>query len=130
MIDDCEKIAFAVSACICLLIALTAPGLLQSSRIGLAFRGGSEILYVATRAQGSEAPSREDLLSTARELAHRAKASGVAEPDSGVEAPARIRVLPAGAGEKDEAQQLLRAAGYQREVGAVIRWSRRWARDL
>ncbi|MFI5013884.1 MAG: protein translocase subunit SecF [Hyphomicrobiales bacterium] len=121
MMISTPRIPFAIAAGICALIALTAPSLLRSTRIGLEFRGGSEILYVATTASGSPAPSRQDLLSTARELARRANASGVAEPDIRVESPAQIRVLLAGTGAKDQAQRLLQ--GPALPVHLEVKWT-------
>ncbi|SEB99584.1 SecD/SecF fusion protein [Rhizobiales bacterium GAS191] len=116
-----SRIAVAVAAGICALIAVTAPSLLRSTRIGLEFRGGSEILYVAASVPGSAEPSRTDLLSTARELARRANASGVAEPDIRVESPAQIRVLLAGDATKDQAQQLLQ--GPALPVQLEVKWT-------
>src|ERR1700732_3319549 len=90
-------LALVLISAVCASIALTAPHLLSAIRIGLEFRGGSEILYVAAPTQRSAgdgvsaAPSRADLLSAARELGLRANAMGVSEPEIRVESPAQIR---------------------------------------
>jgi preprotein translocase SecF subunit len=120
-------LALVLISAVCASIALTAPHLLSAIRIGLEFRGGSEILYVAAPTQRSAgdgvsaAPSRADLLSAARELGRRANAMGVSEPEIRVESPAQIRVLLAGATAGDQAQALLR--GPPLPVQLDVKWT-------
>lgn len=119
-----RHLAWAIIAALAAMIAVTGPGLLHGTRIGLEFRGGTEILYVATPPQNSTAatpPSRADLLATARELGHRANASGVAEPDTRIESPAQIRVLLAGVEAGDQAHALLE--GPPLPVRLEVKWT-------
>jgi preprotein translocase SecF subunit len=114
-------LAWLIAAGIFVLIALTARGLAGATRIGLEFRGGYELLFVATPTVPGGTVSPADLLATARELAHRANASGIAEPEVRVESPAQIRVLLAGVEAGNQAQTLLK--GPPLPVNLQVKWT-------
>jgi SecD/SecF fusion protein len=114
-------LAWLIAAGIFALIALTARGLAGATRIGLEFRGGYELLFVATPIVPGSTVSPADLLATARELAHRANASGIAEPEVRVESPAQIRVLLAGVEAGNPAQTLLN--GPPLPVTLQVKWT-------
>jgi preprotein translocase SecF subunit len=116
-----RTLPWAVVTLIGAAIAMTTPGLLDKTRIGLEFRGGSEILYVASPLHGSAPVNRSDLLAAATELGRRANATGVAEPEIRVESPAQIRVLLAGAETQDEAHRLLQ--GPPLPVRLDVKWT-------
>lgn len=87
-------LARLIAAAACTLIALTA-------------RSGCEILYVATPATPGASVSRDDLVATTHELAKRASANGVAEPEVRVDSPTQIRMRLAGVEAGNQAQSLL-----------------------
>ncbi len=62
-----------------------------------------------------------DLLATAHELARRASASGIAEPEVRVESPAQIRLLLAGVEASNQAQTLLQ--GPPLPVKLQVKWT-------
>ena len=114
-------LAWLIAAAICALIAFTAQGLASATRIGLEFRGGYEMLFVATPVIAGGTVTQADLLTTARELAHRANANGIAEPEVRVESPAQIRMLLAGVEAGNQAQALLK--GPPLPVKLQVKWT-------
>jgi len=114
-------LAWLIAAGICVLIAGTAEGLAGATRIGLEFRGGYELLFVATPTAPGGTVNPSDLLATAHELARRASASGIAEPEVRVESPAQIRLLLAGVAAGNQAQTLLQ--GPPLPVKLQVKWT-------
>lgn len=111
------------------LIALTTPTLLQNTRIGLEFKGGYEVLYVAESLTSGQPVSKADLLKTAGALNSRANALGVAEPDVIVEGDNLIRVKLAGVSSNEQVRSILNQSGalpvkltekYSQTVGGVL----------
>ncbi len=88
------------------LIAFTTPTLLQNTRIGLEFKGGYEILYVAQSIEPGKPLRKEALLKTAQILGDRANTLGVAEPDVMVEGNDQIRVKLAGVSSSEQVRTM------------------------
>ncbi len=121
-------LALCLIAFLTALIVLTVPKLLQNTRIGLEFRGGYEVLYVAESGEPGKI-DRATLLKTAEILGSRANALGVAEPDVIVEGSNLIRVKLAGVSSNEQVRAILNQPGtlpvkltekYSQTVGGVL----------
>src|ERR1700730_4485712 len=77
-------------------IALAGPGIVSRTSIGLEFRGGYEVLFVAAPKPPATSLDHAALVATAKLLASGANALGVAEPEVAIESGDRIRVKLAG----------------------------------
>lgn len=111
------------------LIVFTTPSLLKNTRIGLEFKGGYEILYVAESIAAGKPVERTALLKTAQILNSRANSLGVAEPDVIVEGNNQIRVKLAGVSSGEQVRAILTQPGtlplkitenYSQTVGGVL----------
>ncbi len=111
------------------LIALTTPFLLQNTRIGLEFKGGYEILYVAEPLQTGKPVSKADLLKTVSLLESSANKLGVAEPDIILEGNNLIRLKLSGVSSNEEVRAILKqpqalpvklTEKYSQTVGGVL----------
>ena len=111
------------------LITLITPTLLQNTKLGLEFKGGYEVLYVADSLTPGQQVAKADLLKTAGILNSRANALGVAEPDVIVEGDNLIRVKLAGVSNNNQVRDILNQPGtlpvkltekYSQTVGGVL----------
>jgi preprotein translocase SecF subunit len=118
------------------LMIFTTPSLLQTTRIGLEFKGGYEVLYVADSLQSGKPVDKTALLKTAEILGSRANSLGVAEPDVIVEGSNLIRVKLAGVSSNDQVRAILNQPGalpvnltekYSQTVGGVLGEADLWA---
>ncbi len=89
------------------LMGLSTRRLASQVRFGLEFRGGYEIYYAVSPAEGKAQVSAEDLLTTAHILRQRADSIGMAEPDIHIEGENHIRVKLAGLTSAEESRSLL-----------------------
>jgi len=110
-------------------MSLTLPGLVNRTRVGLEFRGGYEMLFVAAPLAGGAPVSHDSLLQAATVLGQRANLLGVSEPDVVVEGSDQIRLKLAGITEVSQLRKtLLDPAGlplqltekYSQTVGGVL----------
>ncbi len=111
------------------LIGVTTPKLLKNTRIGLEFKGGYEILYVAESLELGKSVDRTTLLKTAVILGDRANTLGVAEPDIIIEGNNQIRLKLAGVSHNEEVRKIINQPGilpvkltekYSQTVGGVL----------
>lgn len=118
----------AVVGLLVALMAATAPSLLKHTRIGLEFRGGYEMVFVAMPLAPKTTVDRADLLAAAGIVAKRANGLGVSEPKIDVEGQS-IRVKLAGVNNGDALRRtLLDPRGlpvklterYSQTVGGVL----------
>lgn len=121
--------AFFVIIFLAGLIGATAPKLLHDTRIGLEFKGGYEILYVAEPLEPGKPLEKATLLKTAGILSDRANTLGVAEPEIIVEGNNQIRVKLAGVSSGEQVRAILNQPGalpvkltekYSQTVGGVL----------
>ena len=121
-------LAFVVGVLSCLM-GLSARRLASQVRFGLEFRGGYEIYYVVSPAEGKAHVSAEDMLTTANILRQRADSIGMAEPEVHIEGENHIRVKLAGLTSADESRSLLGSSQglptvltekYTQTVGSVL----------
>ena len=89
------------------LMGLSTRRLASQVRFGLEFRGGYEIYYAVSPAEGKAQVSAEDLLTTAHILRQRADSIGMDEPDIHIEGENHIRVKLAGLTSAEESRSLL-----------------------
>ena len=89
------------------LMGLSVRHLASRVRFGLEFRGGYEIYYVVSPAQGKAQVSTQDLLATANILRQRADSIGMAEPEIHIEGENHVRIKLAGLTSADESRSLL-----------------------
>lgn len=110
-------------------MALTLPALVDHTRVGLEFRGGYEMLFVAAPLAGGAPVNHDTLLQAATVLGQRANVLGVSEPDVVVEGSNQIRLKLAGIREVSQLRRtLLDPAGlplqltekYSQTVGGVL----------
>lgn len=88
-------------------IALTSKTLVSGLRFGLEFRGGYEIYYVVSPANGAAIVSPDDMIKTVEVLQRRADTIGMAEPEIHIEGDSHIRVKLAGLTSADESRSTL-----------------------
>ncbi len=130
-----SAIAACIIAFLSVLIAGTLPTLLHNTRIGLEFKGGYEILYVAQPINAAEPinaaqpVTKAEMLKTAEILSRRTNALGVAEPDVVIEGQNLIRIKLAGVSSHDavrsrltqpESLPLKLTEKYSQTVGGVL----------
>lgn len=122
-------IALFIIAFLASLITFTTPALLHNTRIGLEFKGGYEVLYIAEPTEPGKPVTKPALLQTAGVLGSRANSLGVAEPDVIVEGNNLIRVKLAGASSNAQVRSILNQPGalpvkltekYSQTVGGVL----------
>jgi preprotein translocase SecF subunit len=110
-------------------MALSLPQLATDTRVGLEFRGGYEILFVASPLPDGRLADHDLLLQAATVLGQRANRLGVSEPEVVVEGKDQIRVKLAGvSGVAELRKTLLDPAGmpvqltekYSQTVGGVL----------
>jgi preprotein translocase subunit SecD len=117
-----------IVAIIAMAITLTAPSLVQNTRIGLEFKGGYEILY-KVESLNSTALDKSLLLQEAQALESQANTLGISEPEVRIEGTDQIRVLLAGITNGDEIRSVLNKPNnipvkiteqYSQTVGGVL----------
>ena len=122
-------LALLLIAFISSLIAFTTPTLLQNIKIGLEFKGGYEILYVAQATKPGKLLDKQALVRTAEILGDRANTLGVAEPDVVIEGNNQIRVKLAGVSSGEQVRAILNkpevlpvqlTEKYSQTVGGVL----------
>lgn len=102
-----RAIFLGLLALIAIAVSATGPKLAAHMRFGIEFRGGYEIYYVVSPAEGKTALTQADVLATADVLRKRADSIGMAEPDVRVEGENHIRIKLAGLTSADESRSLL-----------------------
>jgi preprotein translocase subunit SecD len=88
-------------------IAVTTPGLLRGTKLGLDLKGGFEILYEAEPLTPGGTVTREALKQAAISLEKRANRNGVAEPEVITEGSNRIRVKIADVADEQKVRDLM-----------------------
>ncbi|MDB4866789.1 MAG: secD [Cohnella sp.] len=89
-------------------MAVTTPGLLDKTKLGLDLKGGFEILYEAKPLLPGGTVTKTSLNQTAKSLEQRANKSGVGEPEVTTEGNNRIRVKIAGVADQDKLRDLMK----------------------
>ncbi len=89
-------------------MAFTAPGLLNGTKLGLDLKGGFEILYEAEPLTPGGTVTSEALKQTAISLEKRANQNGVGEPEVTPEGNNRIRVKIAGVADEAKLRDLMK----------------------
>lgn len=102
-----SALALILIAFLSSIITFTTPFLLKNTRIGLEFRGGYEILYVAESTELGKPVEKAALLKTAEILGSRANTLGVSEPDVIVEGNNQICVKLAGVSSGEQVKVIL-----------------------
>ncbi|GLK90780.1 protein translocase subunit SecF [Pseudomonas turukhanskensis] len=125
-----RRISFIlVAGLLACLVASTFLPLAAKVRFGLEFRGGYEIYYVLSPAQGKTELSQNDVLQTVNILQKRADSIGISEPDIRLEGANHIRVKLAGLTSAEESRSLLGSSQglptqltekYTQTVGSVL----------
>jgi len=88
-------------------IAVTIPGILQGTKLGLDLKGGFEILYEAEPLEPGGVVTRDLLKQTAVSMEKRANRTGVAEPEVTTEGNNRIRVKIAGVVDEERVRSII-----------------------
>jgi len=88
-------------------IAVTTPGILQGTKLGLDLKGGFEILYEAEPLQEGGTVTRDLLKQAALSMEKRANRTGVAEPEVTTEGNNRIRVKIAGVVDEEKVRSII-----------------------
>jgi preprotein translocase SecF subunit len=96
---------------VCLAIALTTPALMRNIHIGLEFRGGYEIAYVAKSIQPRQPVGQVNLQRTAEILSDRASMQGISDSEVVVEGNHQIRVRLPGVTSVRQIRERLRDPG-------------------
>jgi preprotein translocase SecF subunit len=121
-------IALTIATILIAVITLTFRPLANRVRLGLEFKGGYEMLYVATPKPGSEA-TQATMIDTVHRLEQRSRSSGVAEPDIRLENRNQIRVRLPGVATDAAAKSIMRDSGdlpvilvekYSQTVGSQL----------
>ncbi|WP_276352786.1 protein translocase subunit SecD [Cohnella caldifontis] len=89
-------------------MAVTTPGLLDKTKLGLDLKGGFEILYEAQPLTEGGTVTKETLKQTAISLEKRANKTGVGEPEVTTEGKNRIRVKIAGVADEAKLRDLMK----------------------
>jgi preprotein translocase subunit SecD len=89
-------------------MAVTTPGLLDKTKLGLDLKGGFEILYEAQPLTPGGKVTKQALTQTAISLEKRANQNGVGEPEVTTEGQNRIRVKIAGVADQDKLRDLMK----------------------
>ncbi len=135
----CHRLKIVLVLVVALLATMivTLPGILDHIRIGLEFRGGTEMLFVAepltpstsTPSFSPMAVSRDQLLETAMILGERANRLGVSEPQVNILGANQIRIQLAGLSPDDNLMASLKDSrelpvrlieSYSEIVGGVL----------
>ncbi|MBW5447900.1 protein translocase subunit SecD [Cohnella sp. CFH 77786] len=89
-------------------MAVTTPGLLDKTKLGLDLKGGFEILYEAQPLTEGGTVTKEALRQTAISLEKRANKNNVGEPEVTTEGSNRIRVKIAGVADEAKLRDLMK----------------------
>ena len=106
------RLALAAILVVLIVIGVTFKPVVGAVRLGLEFRGGYEMLYLARpKAPGTTPVPAEALLQTVRQLEARARDVGVREPDIRLEGTDQIRVRLPGVVSDAGAKVMMRDSG-------------------
>jgi preprotein translocase SecF subunit len=121
-------VALTIAALLVVVITLTVRPLASRVRLGLEFKGGYEMLYVAASKSGSEV-TQAAMIDTVHRLEQRSRSAGVAEPDIRLENKNQIRVRLPGVATDAAAKAIMRDSGdlpvnlvekYSQTVGSQL----------